>query len=777
MMKLNKYSDIFEDVDTLDQFRRQVEEDTQDRFDNYQMVYRFDNMRPLHDASDLEKKKRREMINFGASNREAQEFIAPLESLVSGSNEPIKIEFDTNDKFVDIELSAFGTDTYNDLIYKNDETMATLWRTIVGYGWQRGAIPIVNDYEDEGLFPRVADNMRYPVNTPLKIESGINYFEFYEASLYTLEQMLANADSNEYIKSKGINKLIDEIKEAYKSRGTGSSAGDDQIGETMSTSADDGVDVDRVTINIVRYVEIRTSNDGSRYSSVIEYVSGYDINDKNTSTTAVIFADREAFKHAKDSLINCVFDEEVGGSKTTDNTRGIGEAIFAGNVAKEKLKNKRLEGAIATSMPLILPNDNMDHDEALRFKMGHHSVAPDGFTADSFFFAPDNTRALDPIISELDGVTTGLSSGSKSNTRRGQESRNQTLDRLAVNRPIRGNRLSKATKLFVKINSMMLHRLLTLDPDTDSADYNIIKFFQYQMDQKIKDLFALTDDAEVKKIRESLGERKFGYNTKFKVCSRRVVGDDPDRDADATLLINQMLQQGVFDPQTANDVKRWLLLTVTNDDDLVRSVFRDPEPIRKDQMLLAAFEWEVIKRRVFTGEEIEPDTRDIHIDHVQSHLADLISDVNMHGQRPWDKANVTMFGAAVNHVSKHIRIVQGQPESRAIFQQVFPLFQEVVKQSGLIIDELSQQDAQQDELSPIDEATLLLKIEQARLARAKTEEIFARLGIAVNDQDRLNTQTNLRNFREGRKLELLERDKMLNEIKMNIELRKNDNNL
>ena len=785
MKDLKKYSDIFVDVDNLDTFRDTVESDTKDRFENYEMIYKFDNMRPLHKDKDLKKRQRREMINFGASNKEAQEFVAPMEALVTGTNEPIKIKFDTDNFFVDSGLSAYATDTFNELIYKDSSDMATLWRTICGYGWQRGSVPIVNDYEDVGLYPRVADNLRFPVGTPLSIEKGVNFFEFYEATYYTLQQMLTSITEGEdtFLNEKGIKGILEDIEASYRSDGSQTGTDDDVIIESTSANDDEFIDYSKVTVSIVRYAEIRTDKKGNRYLSIIEYVRGYDIDDKSNNALHIIYTEKKAFKMAKEALMNCVFDEEIGGRKTTDNTRGMGEAVLPSNSAKEQLKNKRYQGAIASAEPTILTNDNMDPDEALRFRMGVHGVAPDGMTADSFFYPPDNSGAIDGVITELDRTSTGITSGSKSNTSRGQESRNQTLDRLAINRPIRGNRLSKATGLLVNINTWLIDRLLSLEPSPESADYNTIKYYQYRFDQKVIELLALEDDEnrdkKAKEYRKKLVERKFGYHVHLAVETRRVVGDDPERDENAMQIVGQMLQQGTFDAQTAPDLKRWMLLTATNDDDLVRAAFRDPEPIRKDQTLLAAMEWDIIGRGAFAGEqgEWEPQTSDIHIDHVQRHLIDLIADVNMHGVDPWDQADVMKYGAHVNHVGKHIRVVQQQPESRGIFKQIFPLFQQVVKQSALIIDELAaEQEAQeaQEGDDPETQSKILLNIENARLARTKTQQIMQKMGLDINEADRLETQTNLRNSREGEKLDLMKREKYLKEIQFNLDLQEDN---
>jgi hypothetical protein len=758
---LKKYSDIFEDMSQLKIHVDNVYCDTQDTFDNYEVLYKFDNMRSIHDAEELEESGDEEIINYGSSNRDGQLYVAPIESLATESDRPINIEFDTNDVFADRNLSTFATELYNQLVYQQDNVAQTVWGQIAGYGWQRGYAPTIHDIEEDSIYPRVAVDMRFPPGTPLITHRKINFAErVYEDLHYLNHLKTISKDGHEYVDYENVKELIDIIKKRAQEGTSVDTAGDEYDVESRPDE-ENNIDYRKHTIRVCKYYEARFEN-GKPKISVIHYVDSFTVQSTSMPTDPlVIFADDNAYDSWDDFFNFYVFDEEIGGEKTTDNIKGLSEAVFEPNQSKEIIKNRRRELALAASMPFILPNGKMSVDDALKFKFGESTVAPDGADKDSFYFAPDTSRHLDGVVFDLDSSSTAITGGERSNFRRGQETRNQTLDRLGNNEVIKKNRLRKAVRSFRKFNQHIFHRFMTLDVDKDSPSYNVIMYFRECMYQKIQEAYNLENEKEAKAKFKELAEQRYGFAKHYSVKVRNNLGIDPDDEQMMIQVLQQSLQQGIFDAQTSNDVRRLIMLTATHDDDIVNGIFRSPEEVRKNQNTLAAMEWSVIERRTFAGEEYAIDSSDIHVDHLRQHLLDMIADINVHGVQPWTEAMVMTWAAKVRHVSQHIAAARTDPASQSEFKELFPTFQQVVAQSTNIIQELSeiQEQQSQDSQDPQD----VLRLEQARLARVKSEEIMQRMALQPDDVASILTQRNLRSFREGQKLDLLKRQQAVKE--------------
>ena len=142
---------------------------------------------------------------------------------------------------------------------------------------------------------------------------------------------------------------------------------------------------------------------------------------------------------------------------------------------------------------------------------------------------------------------------------------------------------------------------------------------------------------------------------------------------------------------------------------------------------------------------------------------DLIADVNLHGLRPWDQADVVMFTARVNHTGSHLERMRQRPESADVARRNMQEFQEIIRTAGQIIQLLEEERAQQgseEELTP-----------EQRLIVAKEQKIYAEIEIMARKygldlEDKKDTMRNrlVRAQQNQERLNLMSRSQIVNEV-------------
>lgn len=784
-------SDIFESVDSLIQAKSNTVTDNCNRIERREIVHAFTNMRDTLTEDERNEEGIEEVINFGTTFRSAQINIAPLESIVSGTDSVCEINVDFNDPnrdhFVGVDISNLA----NEWFFQSNEKFLQFWRTATGEGYLAGGGPAVFEEQDVGLFPDYNKNFLFPKGTNLDPDEMTYAFERKEFTLSQLQELVNRTDDDDKSVSKdSLKSIMQEIKDQIQ--GNSGSSSDQVEGVDLEKNSARDSSYSKSTFEIWGYWEVRCYPDDYSEKSKrgMKYVSHILFTDKcilgTTSDTkngadirSILFQEEIAFDDPTSWLVMLIFDEEIGGHKTVDTLRGIAEAFYKPAVKVEEFFNKKMEGALASSVPYLIEKEGADPDEVLDFEFGDPFL-PKGT---EFAQVPNTARELNPIINDLMGTVSGIASSGNSNTGRGQELRQQAVERQENSQIIKTNRIIRAYIKLDKILNIIVGRALTLDPDPGTTDYRLIKGFQECVDQKLIEIFNLIDEASVdkytdgidavgdkktalkkaKEIRLKLGERSYGRFKNIRVKARRSAsGLDRPTEVENANFILKLIESGRVPAQNVPALVQRAVAYQTQNTDIAELAASTPELIQSDQRERASSEWPTIGRRAIAGEIVEIGPRDIDEDHVESHKMDLIADVNLHGLRPWDQADVVMFTARVNHTGSHLERMRSRPESADVARRNMQEFQEIVRTAGQIIQLLEEERASQEnqEMSPED-----------RLAVAREQKIYAEIeimarkyGLDLEDKKDVMRNRIVRAQQNQERLQLLTRSQIVNEV-------------
>jgi hypothetical protein len=778
-------SDIHDSIDYLIQAKSYTVTENSDKIERRQIVHAFTNLRDTMTKEEKNESGREEIINFGSTFRSAQVNIAPLEAIVVGTDSLCEVVVDFNDPNKDHLLGVEISNLANDWFFKNNETFHQFWRTTVGEGYLTGGGPAIFDEQDVGLFPSFNKNFLFPPGSKLDPEKMTYAFERREMTINDLNELIAETEEDDDMVSVGsIKAIIEDIKDTIR----GSSA--------STSNAREGVDLDgnsarscgglnKTTFEVWGYWEVRTHSRkhkdkekrGNKYISHILFTDKAIISAENKSKTehevfAILAQEEIAFDDPREWLVMLIFDEEIGGDKKVDTLRGIAEAFYKPAALIEELRNVEVEGAMQAARLTLQEREGADPDEVLDFELGKDLFAPKNIEV---LQLPNTGSQVRPVVADLMQTVSGISGSGYSNSGRGQELRQQAVERQDNTQTIKNNNITKAYLKMDNILDLIIGRGLNLDPPSGTSEYRLIKGFQEAVDDRIIQIFKLLDQEDdglgdaptakvnAKKIRLKLGERGWGKFKNIRVKTRRTAtGLDRPTEVENANFILRMVETGRVPAENVPALMQRAVAYQTQNTDIAELASAVPELIKSDQMERAAAEWETIKRRATAGEIYPIGPRDIDEDHIESHIMDTIADVNANGLRPWDQLNVTQLVAGVNHTGAHIQRMQQRPESAGVAKMKMMELQEVVAQAGAIIQLLEEQKAQQDkqEMSPDD-----------RLAIAREQKIYTEIeilgrkfGVDIEDKKDIMRNRMTRAQQNQERLNLMNRNQVVNEV-------------
>ena len=813
-------SDIHYTIDELIQAKSCALYDNSNRIERRKIVHAFTNMQDTTTEQERDDQDIEEIINFGTTFRSAQTNIAPLESIVTGTDSLCDLVVDFNDPNHDHLLGVEISNVANEWLFNSNEKFQRFWRTVTGEGYLVGGGPAVFDDEEVGLFPRYNRNIFFPLHTSLDPDEMTFAFERREFTMSQLKELIKHTDDDDSMVSKAsLEAIIEEIRDQVEG---GASVNHETTnhGYDLETNSSREQEYNNITFEIWGYWEVRTYPDdykdkskrGLKYVSHIlfsdTYINSESSRDNGTDSKSqkgsdirtILYQDKIAFSDPREWLVMMVFDEEIGGEKTIDTLRGVAEAFYKPAVKIEEFFNKKMDGALASSVPYLVANDSANPDEVLDFEFG------DAFLPKGTEFAqiPNTARELNPVISDLTRTVAGISGGGQSNTGRGQELRQQAVERQENSSIIKTNRIINAYLRLDNILDIVIGRAMNLEAKPGTTDYRLIMGFQSCVDQKIIEILNLRDDeqgegeivddviddeksttkttalAKAKQIRKKIAMREFGKFKYFKVKARRSASglDRPSEIENASFIL-RLIETGRVAAQNVPALIQRAVAYQTQNTDIAQLAAQTPDLIQSDQAERAAAEWSTIGRRAVAGEIVEIGARDIDADHVESHKMDLIADVNLHGLRPWDQADVVMFVARVNHTGSHLERMRQRQESAGVARDSIQEFQEIIRGAGQIIQLLEEQRAQEqnngEDLSPAD-----------RLSVAREQKIYAEIEIlgrnyGLNLEDTKDTmrQRLVRAQQGQQRLDLLNRSQIVREIEnqRDFDLKRIENNV
>lgn len=790
--KFKIHSDIHEDVSSMIESKDVTVRENLDRIEREKTVHAFTNLRDTMTEEEQNEAGREEITNFGSTLRAAQTNIAPLEAIVIGSDSLVEANVDFNDPNRDHLLAVEIGVVANKWFFSGNEKYHHEWRTTVGCGYIGGGGALNWDDQDSGLFPHYNQNLFFPKGTKLSPEEVTFAFERREMNIHDLKELMASVDDDEegeYVSHGAIKDLIANIKSQVSSETTYRNIERTGVDLDEGSARDNGM-IARTTFDVWIYWEVRNPKEKQPFVSKVIFVDGCTISpardekgkkigkSESKEARGIIAQVEEAFDDPLDWLVMCVFDEEIGGQKTFDTLRGTAEAYYKPAVLIEELRNVEIEGAMQTARMTLIAKEGANPDEVLDFQLGVDLFAPSNVEV---LQLPNTGNQIRPVVSDLMQTVSGIASSGHSNTGRGQELRQQAIERQDNTQTIKGNKITKAYMIQDRILDRVVGRGLILSPDQDTEDYRRIKGFQEELDRKIVTIYNLVDDTsnddietpetalkKAAKIRKKVGERNYGRFKYLTVKTRRnATGLDRPNEIENAEFIMRMIETGRVPAQNVPVLLERAAAYQTQNVDIAGLLTNKPEPVSSEQQERAAAEFDTIRRRASAGVILPVGPRDIDEDHVEAHTLDLIAFVNSHGLRPWDQLKVAEFAAVIQHTGEHIERMRQRPESGGVARQKMIELQEIVKQAGGIIQVLEEQKAAQEneELSPDDR----LKLAKEQKTYAEIEMLGRKFGVDLADKRDIMRGRVQKAQQNDERMRLLERQQLVNEIQQDRE--------
>lgn len=774
-MKLQ--SDIHKTLQDLESDRYSTVEDNRPRLADIKILYRFYNMRNQYTDEEKDKMGRDEVIQFGSSFESAQNFITPIESMVTGSKNLIKFTLDTNNPNIDIPLSTTISKILSKHIINDSSKFTNTWNTLGGFCFLKAGGFVVWDDKDAGLFPRLADSMLFPASTNLEPDAIRGCYEEIDMGINDLRDILVNKkkgfkkqDSKEAKKIQGlINVITTNIK------GAGANIEEEEIDlELGDKGRYEGMTPDaKEKVTVWKYYEVRMKDNGSRYVSSILFARR---NLDKADDSIVILDQEENIGKPNDWIVMLVSDLEIGGSSLVDTMRGIGEAHFEPSMALEMLKNRQLDGAMIASVPLFSPN-GANRDELLKFEFGESNVLPDGDI--KVVQIPDTSKALDSAMNNLNASVSNISRSERQNTGYGQELLRQQQERVENGKGIKGNRLYKIYKSLDKMLAIMSKRVFTLELDKEDCntdDYDLIKIMQHKIDLAIVEHYGFMEGefdklkvkpehlTKAKEKRKELSAEMYNTPLWYSVeANRQAVGIDRQQEISTAEFIMGAVNSGAVGQQQSRQLMKLAFTLATMDEDIAELAYRDSPIITTNQTHIAQAEWTTIQRRATSGNKLEINDTDDDIIHVENHLLDAISDVNRHNIEKWGEIEVMRFSISMDHIGDHLARMRDRPETVNLVNKYYPTFQETVKSASKIIQDVmaEKEKNKQTQEGSLEDEKLKAEIAQTLV---ETQIMAEKHGLSLQEAQRLNEQSKSRQNASEQNINLNKRRQYHKEI-------------
>ena len=685
-MALKLQSDIHKGDDkltTLEADKTRTIDNNRDRLSDLKILYRFYNMRNQYSEEDKDAMGRDEVIQFGSSFEAAQNFITPIESMVAGTQKLIKFKLDTNNPYIDVPLSTTISKILSDGICNSSSKFSNIWTTMAGFCFIKAGGYVVNDDKDSGLFPRVADSMLFPASTELEPDKVRGCFEEIQMDINGIKAIIKERKDDEEDVKK-LEELVEVLEKDIQGQSTVEHSSEMQL--NMKSARYDN---EPEKLSVWKYYEVRLKDSGERYVSSTLFAT-HNITGADHSVTIL---DDEEDIGRPDEWITMIFsDIEIGGEPVTDTMRGIGEAHFEPSMALEVLKNRQLDGAVISAVPIF---------------------QSDGQAGERI----ENGRTI---------------KGNRA---------------YKVYKPL--------DKMLLNMTKRVMTLELDAD-DSHTEDYNLIKLMQYKIDLAIIDNYSLAGDnfdmmnvdeehlkiAKVK--RDELSKEMFGTQLYYSVsANRNAIGLDRQQEKETGAYVMDSIQTGAIRGQQAKLLMKIAMTLITGDEDLADLAYQDTPIITVNQTHIAQAEWAVIMRRATSGEMLEINDTDDDEVHVINHMIDAISHTNRHSIDKWGQLDVMQFSIGMDHLGTHLERMRNRPETAGLVDKYFPKFQEIIANSAQIIKDVMQarEDESEDEEGSLEEEKMKADIQQTLV---ETEIMSRKYGLSEQEAARLDEQSKSR---------------------------------
>jgi hypothetical protein len=701
-------SEYFEDVDELISEKDNLWRLSKDKRDRVKTVRAFTNGLATMSDEEAEELGRTEITNHLLGFRNIQQVETQNYSIYSSSNAMVEVKADTDNPELDSKLTVILTNTINQAIYDKGK-FGNLWRAVSGELPIASVAPLMFDTK-QGWCPRLASNMLFPRGTGYIAEDITYAFAPRELTVADLKKMSDSVKGTDgkFISKKDIDAILEALREQIRldSQAVSHRSGD---AEEYGTSVKDDEFFKKerkTTFNAWWYYEVVHDTSGS-YVSATLFTEQCTIGKTTIGEKAIAFR-KKAYDTPESWLHFIIADSEIGGVKTIDTAKGIAELTHNSDSDREELFNIIMEGTKERAKPKYQVESSADIDAVLQWNPSEDPFAPTGI-AEFPVHAP--TGDLFAPLELLGQNSAQLSAGTISNTGRGGESRNQTLERQQNTGAIVNNRIADVYKNLDMLLAEIVYRFLVAPSKRGSEGWQDIHWVRKQLDVQIRERLGI--DWRL------LAEKEFSRFKFLKVRAVRTIGEG---DRGEQVEISSWLMGNItsFQPQVRPHIIHKATQAITKDPDLADFLVRQPEIVLSSQKVVAENEYDTILRRAVLGELISPSVDDIHQDHMAVHLKDLQAHLSRHSVQPWTTADMLGFAGMVEHIGEHLQILLGNTDTIEEGKVFTKQLQEVVQAAEPVVAEVQEgEGSEKSQLTEKERIELELKMGDQQLKARK----------------------------------------------------------
>lgn len=700
-------SEYFKDITSLAKEKDRLYDLDKDRRDREKYVRRFYNGQALFSDEELARDDRSENTNHLIGYKNLANIQSNIFAVYSSGNQLFEVTVNLGQPEIDVKAGQHITNYFNQAIYGSGK-FENVWQSVSGEICLTGRAPLVHDRH--GWCPRVAPNMLLPeesTGVPSSTQYAFIPYELTIARLRVLEESV-KGEKSKHINLSAVRQLIKAIESqigdeviSHNTDQRGKELADPVVGEHLFSDA-------KTKLRAWKYYEPRY--DAAKKRTVVACTlfteSFHPESAANRETSGVdplvISYVATEFDSVEQWLHVFIVDSQIGGLKTFSSTKGIAELTFNSDADAEELLNDQIAGDKQRARPKWKIGNEADRQQVNSWDVTRDSVVPSGVEPVQMFAAGN---LLAPFSMLMQNSST-LSGGSFSNTGKGQELRQQAVERQGQTASMSNNRMSAIYTSGNRLGAEMLRRFLVDPVPPAHPDFDDIMWFREQLELV---------GVEYKK----LAEMSYGRFRFLTVRMAQVVGSG-DRESELFVAEQLMAQYPNFQPEARPTVLRKYVTLLTRNPSLAESLVSIPEVIISAQRIGAENEFDTIRRRAALGEPLSIGRDDVDEDHVQTHAKDIQAFLAELQMRPGTPLDAVALTGVFQHTGAHLSRMDAMPASQAAATQWRGILTALANEAKPILAQIQeQQQAQQQQQGPPltakEQADILLKTGKLKL--------------------------------------------------------------
>lgn len=700
-LKAKHFKDIGSLVSEKDNLRRSYNEHA----DRQKILRDFYNGQPIMTEEEAAEENVADITNhlIGFSNMQVIE--TRIYSMWSTSNKLIDVNVLNGDAVENDSQSSRINKYLNCAIYKTTR-FGTFWRSVAGEVAMAGRAACLHK-EDSDWCPSVQSKIYLPDSVGADSSELTYAFLPKELTYNQLEAMLDDGGAEESdedddddvedvlgvgveVNEDVIKDLMATIDEQVKMDSTQLDQGSENE-KPDPTNTDKQVKSNKTTVNLWYYYEVRFDEEADSkvvdlfiFSDEFRHTSEDNgVKKDGTESTHAMVAYYPAFyAHPSEWLNLIVADSSIGGDKRFATAKGIAEITYNSDVDAEELQNRLIEGIKMRAVPRMQRGSETNEDELLGWDMHKELLVPQGLTEFNF---KTNQSDLAGGLALLRQNSAAQAGAGQSNTGRGEELRQQAVERQGNTQAIVSSRTSDLHKAMQIIAHEIVRRFFVGDVEGGSPGYEEIMWFRHMMKKYDIDL-------------EKLAEQRYGFYENIEV---KIVKSSTTGEIDHDVAVANQLMQNIanFPPAVRPLIVRRFTALLTGDPDFSDQLVELLPKVVNAQRVTAESEFEQIARDASVGIETELGVEDVHQEHASTHNKHLQVIINRAQFRPWTREDAAHFAGIQVHNQKHLDELLGNNSTLAEGQRLLQEFQQLVAVGDSLLKDVEQDEQQQGQQS------------------------------------------------------------------------------